>query len=107
MIDLAKMNAEERDEIRQRQGYKKILDTCQQARSDKYELALAASTNEAAQNYPKPSVLYIGGTQTRGYATLTSMTSRVPSFPLKETTGNIPSQMAGQSGFLVGGRSRR
>ena len=37
MVDLAKMNAEERDEIRQRQGYKKILATCQQARSDKYE----------------------------------------------------------------------
>ena len=37
IVDLAKMNMEERDEIRQRQGYKKILNTCEQAQRDGYE----------------------------------------------------------------------
>ena len=37
VVDLAKMNTEERDEIRQRRGYKKILDTCEQAKRDEYE----------------------------------------------------------------------
>ena len=37
MVDLGKANSEERDEIRQRPGYKKIVDTCEQARRDKYE----------------------------------------------------------------------
>ena len=36
MVDLAKMNAEDRDEIRRRLGYKKILDACTQARRDGY-----------------------------------------------------------------------
>ena len=35
--NLAKMNVEERDEIRQRQGYKKILNTCEEAQRDRYE----------------------------------------------------------------------
>ena len=37
MVKLAKMNVEERDEIRRRLGYKKILDTCEQAKRDGYE----------------------------------------------------------------------
>ena len=37
MVDLVKMNVEERDEIRHRLGYKKVLDTCRQANSDGYE----------------------------------------------------------------------
>ena len=37
MVGLAKMDIEERDEIRQRLGYQKIWDTCQQARRDGYE----------------------------------------------------------------------
>ena len=37
MVNLAKMSVEERNEIRQRLGYKKILDTCVQARKDGYE----------------------------------------------------------------------
>ena len=37
IVDLAKMNVEERDEIRQRRGYRKILDTCEQAKRDGYE----------------------------------------------------------------------
>ena len=45
--------------------------------------------------------------QTRGYATRTSTTSMVPSFPQIETTWSTPSQMAGRSSFRVGGRSRR
>ena len=36
MVDLAKMN-EERDEIRQRDGYRKILQSCEQAQKDGYE----------------------------------------------------------------------
>ncbi|KAL4078659.1 heterokaryon incompatibility protein-domain-containing protein [Scleroderma yunnanense] len=37
MIDLAKMEAEERDEIRHRDGYRKILDSCELAKRDKYK----------------------------------------------------------------------
>ena len=37
MIELAKMEREEREEIRQRNGYRKILDSCEQARRDGYE----------------------------------------------------------------------
>ena len=37
IVDLAKMNTEERDEIRQRQGYEKILNTCERAQRDGYE----------------------------------------------------------------------
>ena len=37
MVDLAKMEIEERDEIRQRLGYKKILASCEQAKADGYE----------------------------------------------------------------------
>ena len=37
MASLAKMDVEERDEIRQRLGYQKIWDTCQQAEKDGYE----------------------------------------------------------------------
>ena len=37
MVDLAKMDKQEQDEIRGRLGYKKIVDTCKQARKDGYE----------------------------------------------------------------------
>ncbi|KAL4071631.1 heterokaryon incompatibility protein-domain-containing protein [Scleroderma yunnanense] len=37
MVELAKMDAEERDEIRQRDGYRKILDSCERAKKDGYE----------------------------------------------------------------------
>ncbi|KAL4078706.1 heterokaryon incompatibility protein-domain-containing protein [Scleroderma yunnanense] len=37
MIDLAKMNRKERDEIRQRDGYRKLLNSCEQAKRDGYE----------------------------------------------------------------------
>ena len=37
MADLAKMNVEEREDIRQRLGYKKILNTCEQAQRDGYD----------------------------------------------------------------------
>ena len=37
MVDLAKINVEDRNEIRRRPGYKKVLDTCAQARRDGYE----------------------------------------------------------------------
>jgi len=37
MADLAKMEREERDGIRQRLGYKKILSSCEQAKRDGYE----------------------------------------------------------------------
>ena len=37
MVDLAKMDRQEQDEIRGRQGYKKIVDTCKQAKQDGYE----------------------------------------------------------------------
>ena len=36
MVNLAKMDGEERDEIRQRLGYKKILDSCEKAARDRY-----------------------------------------------------------------------
>ena len=39
MVSLAKMDTQERDEIRGRLGYKKILETCQQANEDGYEWA--------------------------------------------------------------------
>ena len=37
MVDLAKMDREEQDEIRRRLGYKKIVDTCNQAKKDGYK----------------------------------------------------------------------
>ena len=37
MVELAKMDREERDEIRQRSGYQKILQCCEQAQKDGYE----------------------------------------------------------------------
>ena len=37
MVGLAKMNRQEQDEIRGRLGYKKIVDTCKQAKQDGYE----------------------------------------------------------------------
>ena len=37
IVELAKMNKERRDEIRQRAGYQKILDSCEQAKKDGYE----------------------------------------------------------------------
>ena len=37
MVKLAKMTVEERDEIRQRDGYQKIIQSCEQARKDRYQ----------------------------------------------------------------------
>ena len=37
IVELANMNKEKRDEIRQRDGYQKILDSCKQAEKDGYE----------------------------------------------------------------------
>jgi len=37
IVELAKMDEEKRDEIRQRDGYRKILDSCNQAKKDRYE----------------------------------------------------------------------
>ena len=37
IVELAKMNKERRDELRQRAGYQKILDSCEQAKKDGYE----------------------------------------------------------------------
>ena len=37
MVDLAKMDKQEQDEIRNRQGYKKIVNACKQAQKDRYE----------------------------------------------------------------------
>ena len=37
MVDLAKMDRQEQDKIRGRLGYKKIVDTCKQAKQDGYE----------------------------------------------------------------------
>ncbi|KIM50653.1 hypothetical protein SCLCIDRAFT_775792, partial [Scleroderma citrinum Foug A] len=37
MVGLAKMDREERDEIRQHDGYRKILQSCEQAQKDGYK----------------------------------------------------------------------
>ena len=37
MVDLAKMDKQEQDEIRNRQGYKKIVNACKQAQKDRCE----------------------------------------------------------------------
>ena len=37
MVNLAKMDRQEQDEIRGRLGYKKIVDTCEQAKKDGYK----------------------------------------------------------------------
>ncbi|KAL4063530.1 hypothetical protein V8B97DRAFT_1876750 [Scleroderma yunnanense] len=37
MVELAKIDADEGDEIRQRDGYRKVLDSCEQAKKDRYE----------------------------------------------------------------------
>ena len=37
MVELAKMGEEKRDEMCQRDGYRKILHSCKQAKKDRYE----------------------------------------------------------------------
>ena len=37
MVKLAKMDMEEQDEIRKHDGYQKVLQSCEQARKDRYE----------------------------------------------------------------------
>ena len=37
IVELAKMDEEKRDEIRQRNGYRKILDSCKQGKKDGYD----------------------------------------------------------------------
>ena len=48
--------------------------------------SLAASTSEAVQSYQRPSIRCIGGMQTQRHVMRTSMTSMIPSFPLRKTT---------------------
>ena len=69
---------------------------------------LAASTREAAQNYPRQSILCIGSTQTQGCAMRTSMISMAPSSPLEKMVKGIPTQTGGRSGvvFTCSGRCR-
>ena len=87
MVDLAKTVEKERDEIRGRLGYKKILDPCEQAKRDKYEWCgsiLAVSISETAQRC-------IGGMETPRYAIHTSTMSMGPPFPLGKTMKSITS----------------
>ena len=88
MVVLAKMDREEQDEICDRLGYKKIVDTCKQAKPDGMSgcgSTLAALTSEAAPSCLKRAIRCIGGMQTRRCVKRTSMTLMAPPFPLKKT----------------------
>ena len=70
MVDLAKMNAEERGEIRQFLGYKKIVNTCSRLRGMSTSGCGWTLARQAKQRRT------IRGVYKRGYATWTSMLLR-------------------------------
>ena len=87
IVGLEKMDGGERDKIRRRLGYKKILDTCEQAKSDGYEwLWVDTSTNEAAQSCLKQSIRCTTGMGTRGHVMCTSTMSPIRLFPHNKTS---------------------
>jgi len=69
-----------------------------------YGATLAASTSEAAQNYPRPSTPYIGGMKAGKYAIRTSTTSPIHGFRLGVIMRGIPISVDGRSGSRVGER---
>ena len=105
MVRLAKMNGKERDEIRQRGGYRKILQSCEQAQKDGYKwlwvntccidkrssAELSEAINSMYRWYENAKVCY---------AYLHDVP--VHPFPLRATRG-IPISVDGQSGSRVGG----
>ena len=105
IVDLVKMNVEERDEIRQRRGYRKILDTCEQAKRDGYawlwvdtccidkrsSAELSEAVNSMYQCYANSRICYTYLHDVHG-----------PPSPLRKIMKSIPSRTAGQSGFRVG-----
>ena len=106
MVGLAKMDREERDEIRGRLGYQKILDTCYQAKDDGYEWMWADTCCIDKRSSLKPSTQCIGGIKTLRYAMGISTMCLAP-FLLRATMKSIPIRMVGRSGFRVGGHYRR
>ena len=108
IVELAKMDKEKRDEIRQRDGYQKILDSCKRAEKDGTSgcgWTLAVSTNEAVLSSLRPSIPCTGGMKTPKYAMCISTTFSTHPFPLRLTMRGMPT--AGRSGSHVGGRCRR
>ena len=84
VVQLAKMAMEERSEIRQRDGYRKIFQSCDRSRRRRTGTNCCGSTlstSEAAQSYQTPSIPCTGGTKTQGYAMHTSTTSTDDHFP--------------------------
>ena len=114
MVDLAKMNAEGRDEIRQCLGYKKIVNTCSRLR----EMSMSGCGWTLAANQQVKQRITIRGYQfdisvvckledmLRG-PPCSSVASVIPFVPPIETIWSTPSRTAGRSGFRMGGPSMR
>ena len=110
MADLAKMDREEGDEIRQRLGYKKILESCEQAKRDGHawlwvdtccidkrsSAELSEAINSMYRWYENSRVCY---------AYLHDVW--VHPFLLQETIRDTSISMAGRSGSRVGGLYKR
>ena len=91
-------------------GYKKILDTCAQAKRDGYQWvwvdACYIDKRSSTELSEATDSMYRWCANSRVCYVYPSTTPMTP-FPLGWTAKNIPSQMAGQSGFRAGGRCRR
>ena len=112
MVDLAKMDRQEQDEVRGRLGYKKLVDTCKQAKLDGYEWVwvdtccidkrssaeLSEAINSMYRWYRNARVCYAYLHDVDG--------SSIP-FPPRKTTESIISRMDGRNGFREGGHYRR
>ena len=109
VVKLAKMTEEERTEVRQRDGYRKILQSCEQSKKDGYKwlwvdtccidkgssAELSGAINSMYRWYENSRIMR------------TSMTSPAHPFPLRVTMRSMPSRTAGRSGSHVGGHYKK
>ena len=110
MVDLAKMDRQQQDEIRGHQSYKKILDACKQAQTDGYEwmwVDTCCIDKRSSAELSEAVIQCISGMETPKYAMRTSATLKAPPFPQRKMMESITSRMDGRSGFRVGGHYRR
>ena len=106
IVGLEKMDGEERDKIRRRLGYKKILDTCEQAKSDGYEwlwvdTCCIDKRSSAELSEAINSMYHWYGNSGTCYVYLHDVPNS--SFPTQQ---DIPILATGRSGFRVDGRYR-
>ena len=107
IVELANMDKEKRDEIRQHDGYQKILDSCNQAEQDGYKwlwVDTCCIDKRSSAELSRPSIPCTSGMKTRKYAMRTSMTSSIHPFPMSLMRGM---QTIGRSGSHMGGHYKR